>query len=367
MAQNLSEALHERLDAMGAPRADGSPAPQVAPGGGPETDYAEPEGGTLPETEDDESEYEVLAEGPDDTDETDDDDEGDDAEQADGQQAEGQKFKVSELAEAIGWEASDLYNDLIVPLGNGETVTLGQLKDERETIVGQQAEVEKARAEIQQQAQALQQAQQQMLMGQQAVSEEIDNARGELKGIEAQYANVDWDKLEEQNPGQAANLRQKFATAYAQAQQKLEQAQTQHQQQFQQTMQQMMVAHDQKLLEVLPQWRDRATFEAEMPEIRSYLNKVGFTDQELGNIFDWRARYLARQAWLWEKHQGQVEQAKSKVRKAPKKLLRSGKPVPRREATERKVSYLEQQARNSGRRDDRLAAARAIVQSSIKR
>jgi prefoldin subunit 5 len=358
MSQNLNEAISARLDAMeGKSPVESAPAPIDEPEQDTLDQEAEgyPEMDSDPDTEASAEEHEDGEEGAETT------------EAGDGSQtpigSDGTKYKIKEFAEAIGWEAADLYNDLIVPFGNGESMTLGELKNDRETLAQRQAEVQQAQAAIQQQYQQLQQQAQQLVTGQQQVSAEIENARGEVKGIEAQYANVDWEKMEEADPGRAANLRQKFATAYAQAQAKFENAQQQHQQQVQATTQQLVAQHNQILAQALPEWRDPKVYQEEAPQIHQYLQQVGFSDQELESIFDWRARYIARQAWLWQKHQSQVQQATSAVRKAPKTIPRAGKARPQRQMQEQNVRALEQQAMRSGRRGDRLQAARAILQS----
>mgnify|MGYP001585241110 CR=1 FL=1 len=344
----LSEALHARLDEMGAPR-----------------DQAEP-----PEVDEDELE-EALPEDPDDSPlETEDDqDEAEAAESSDTADAEppaAGKYKVAELAQAIGWTPADLYTDLIVPLGNGESRTLGELKNERDTWVKQQAEIHEAREFIRAQAEQLRQQQQQFFASAQSVSSEIDDARGEMRAIEAQYSNVDWDTLDRTDPGRAANVRQKFATAYAQAQTKLQQAEGEYHQTVAQSRQQMVQAEDQRTLQLIPEWRDAAVVQEELPQITQYLLSRGFTRSQLDTVFDAAARAVARDAWMYARQQQATKQAVDRVRKAPKRVLRGGKSNGTG-TNERKLQALEQRALSTGHPNDKLNAARAILQSSLRR
>lgn len=357
MDQNLSEALHEKLDALGAPPRE-NPPPQVSDE--PEGEIAEPDEGSPLEAEDVTPEPD-LAEGQGEA-------EGEEtAEQSEAEKAEGQRFKVAELAKAIGWEAKDLYDDLIVPLGNGEELTLGELKNRREEAAQAVQAVEQAWAQVQQAQQQVQQHQQQLLSGQQALSQEVIDAQGTIRAIEAQYSTVDWDKLEENDPGRAANERQKFATKYAEAKSKLQDVQQQQDQQRGQAMQQLRVQHDQALLQMVPEWRDPNVAQQESAAISQYLVGIGFQPQELQTIFDARARAVARDAWLWRQHQAGVEQGKQKLRQAPKQVMRPGRPGSRKTAQVKQVQALEQRALRSGSQNDKLAAARAIWQSSRQR
>ena len=364
MTQTLSEALHARLDELGAPPREAQPQPEISDE--TEGQIVEPDDGAPLEAEVEASETETVAEGHE-AGEVEDIGEAETEDQETVQAADGQTYKVKDLAEAIGWEAEDLYKDLVVPLGNGESLTLGELKNTHETVAQQQAELKQAWEQVQQQHAQLQQFQQQLVQGQQAQSEELENARGEVRAIEAQFSNVDWTKIEEDNPGQAANLRQKFAVAYAQAKSKTEEAEKKAAQVQQEAMQRMIVEHDQRLMQMVPEWQDMKNFQTEMPQIQEYLVSRGFQPQELQTIYHAGARAVARDAWLWNQHKAQVEQAKGKVRKAPKKVIRSGKHTPQRQIAQKRVEQLEQQAIRSQNPNDKLAAARAIFESSRQR
>jgi len=360
VGQDLNTALHEALDRMGAPREDG----------------AEPSLPPEPETQ--ETADELEGEPPLETEVDDEPDDSEDDETPEGEEVEVESegkaepdestsYKVAELAQAIGWKPEDLYRDLQVPFADGTVLSLQQLKDEREQVLGRQAEIEKARAEIAEQASQVMQARQQL--SQQSMSDAYLEAVGAVKAIEAQYAQIDWDQMDEQDPGRAANLRQRFATSYAAAKHRAEQVRSEEdekrQQEQQQWFQQTLVQEDQRLMQLVPEWRDMETVKKEVPQINEYLFSMGYTPDELQHIVDGRARAIARDAWKWRQHQAQIGEVKKAVkRKAPKPVLRPGRGRTATQTSERRVQALEQRAMATQNQRDKLAAAREIFNQS---
>jgi hypothetical protein len=194
-------------------------------------------------------------------------------------------------------------------------------------------------------------------------------AVGTVKAIEAQYAQIDWDELDEKDPGRAANLRQRFATSYAAAKHQAEQVRSEEdqkrQQEQQQWFQQTLVQEDQRLMQLVPEWRDMETVKKEVPQINEYLFSMGYTPDELQHIVDGRARAIARDAWKWRQHQAQIGEVKKAVkRKAPKPVLRPGRGRTATQTSERRVQALEQRAMTTQNQKDKLAAAREIFNQS---
>lgn len=355
-AQSLSDALHERLDAMGAP-----------PRGRELSASEEPS-----EEESDDVRDDDLP-GAEDESDSDDESEGEPAGELDSEEDEGeekqgerQQYKVAELAEAIGWSPSELYTDLVVPLGNGESMTLEELKREGENRRNAQAEIEQARQQVQQQAQELQRQYQELISGAQGISEEIDNASANMRAIEAQYANVDWDRLEQQDAGRFAAYQQKFATAYARAKAQYEQAKDKHAQQSQNLRQQRIAAEQQKALSLVPDWRDPATLQKEQEGMTQYLLTKGATREDLAAIESGLALAVIRDAWLYYQQTQATAKAVDRMRKAPKQVVRAGRGTAKAVASA-KVNELEKRAIRTGHPSDKLAAARAILQSSLAR
>jgi hypothetical protein len=359
MPATLSDALHARLDQLGAEPREAARQPVDGP--------VDLEDETSLDAEDAEQ-SEAEADEPLDADDefTAAEDEGDEAADNDEQADAPQKWKLSEFAEATGLSPEDLYNDLLIPLGDGaDPVPLGELKHRVQKLDQETAAVNEARAQIQQQYAELQQQQQQFVQGQQALSDEVRDASSKVAAIEAQYAQVDWERLEEADPGRAANYRQKFATAYAGAKQELDQAEQRTQQQQQQAMQQAMAMHNQRLAQLVPRWQDPKVFQEEAQQVmQTLVQELGWDPEELGSIYHGPARATAYWAWKGLMAEKSQKEAVGKIRKAPKKVLRSGRPLGQKQQLDRRLKSLESRALSTGRTDDKLAAARAIVQAS---
>lgn len=325
--ENLSEDLHAKLDQLGAP-----PREKVEI---IEDEESSVEGETLEELSD---------ENPEDIDEK---------EEAEPNES-AQQYRVADLAKAIGWEAGDLYRDLIVPLVNGETLSLGEMKDRFNKLAEKEVELERLRESVTAQATPFP-----------TRSDDLDDARARVKAIELQYDQVPWETLEQQDAGKAANLRQKFMLAYQKAKTGVTEEQTKLMQNQQQQYGQLLASENQRLLELVPEWKDESVFRSEQEGISKYLTARGIPPQVAATVVSAGARAIARDAWLWNKHQTALGTAQGKVRNAPKRVLRpSG--VQARTVQDQKIKALEQRALESGRRPDQLNALRAIVKSAKK-
>jgi hypothetical protein len=85
-------------------------------------------------------------------------------------------------------------------------------------------------------------------------------------------------------------------------------------------MQKFVANEAQKLAESLPEFSDKAKGEQIRNEIRNYGKKVGFTDDELSQVYDSRHVLVLHKAAQWDKLQTSKPDVKKKVAKAPKTL-----------------------------------------------
>ena len=112
------------------------------------------------------------------------------------------------------------------------------------------------------------------------------------------------------------------------AQVKAEQQRLAQQQQAEQ--QQYMAKHvqqeAQKLSQVLPEFSDPAKGEQIRNEIRNYGKSIGFTDQELSQVYDSRHVLTLHKAMMYDKLQKSKPNVTKKVSKAPK-MVKSGTKV----------------------------------------
>ena len=136
----------------------------------------------------------------------------------------------------------------------------------------------------------------------------------------------DWDSLYNDDPiayvreKQVWDEKKEKLTAVSAEQQRLQQeAYAQQQQQIAQQVQE----GQQKILEIIPEWKNAEVAQKEKLAIRDYgINVLGYLPQEMDAIYDYRALLGLRNAWLNSKT---VEATKKKpTQKAPARVARPG-------------------------------------------
>jgi hypothetical protein len=85
-------------------------------------------------------------------------------------------------------------------------------------------------------------------------------------------------------------------------------------------MQKFVAQEAQKLTQSLPEFSDKTKGEQIRNNIRNYGKKVGFTDDELSQVYDSRHVLVLHKAAQWDKLQASKSDVKKKVAKAPKTL-----------------------------------------------
>lgn len=85
-------------------------------------------------------------------------------------------------------------------------------------------------------------------------------------------------------------------------------------------MQKFVAQEAQKLAQSLPEFSDKAKGEQIRNEIRNYGKKVGFTDEELSQVYDSRHVLVLHKAAQWDKLQASKSGVKKKVANAPKTM-----------------------------------------------
>lgn len=164
-----------------------------------------------------------------------------------------------------------------------------------------EAELQAIRAERQQYAQ---------LLG--ALSEQVKTAA---------EPQVDWDRLYQEDPIEYVRQREVMrenrekAAAIQAEQQRL--AQIAQQEQAQQ-LQSLKAKESEKLIEALPTWKDPAKAKAEKAMLVEFGQKMGFTPQELGNIYDHRVVLALRKAALYDQMQAKRQGIKPVTNNGPK-------------------------------------------------
>ena len=136
----------------------------------------------------------------------------------------------------------------------------------------------------------------------------------------------DWDSLYNDDP--IAFVREKQLWDEKKEKLKAAQAEQQRLQQESYAQQQQLIAQQvqegqQKILEIIPEWKNAEVAQKEKLAIRDYgINVLGYTPQEMDAIYDYRALLGLRNAWLNSKT---VEATKKKpIQKAPARVARPG-------------------------------------------
>lgn len=132
---------------------------------------------------------------------------------------------------------------------------------------------------------------------------------------------IDWDRLYQEDPIEYVRQREvmrenreKAAAIQAEQQRLSEIAQ---QEQVKQ-LQEVKAKESQALLEAIPSWKDPAKAKAEKTMLVEFGQKMGFTPQELGNIYDHRVVLALRKAALYDQMQAKRQGIKPVTNNGPK-------------------------------------------------
>lgn len=132
---------------------------------------------------------------------------------------------------------------------------------------------------------------------------------------------VDWDRLYQEDPIEYVRQREvmrenreKAAAIQAEQQRLSEIAQQEQMQQ----LQAHKAKESQALLEAIPTWKDPAKAKAEKAMLVEFGQKMGFTPQELGNIYDHRVVLALRKAALYDQMQAKRQGIKPVTNNGPK-------------------------------------------------
>jgi hypothetical protein len=241
---------------------------------------------------------------------------------------------LSELADNIGADVADLYN-LKIPVtkhdGTRTEVSIGEWKDSFREVEYARSEREQAEKQIESakgtlaqkaqeleslffQADAMSQAAEKQLMSDLAGVEQLQHTDP------TQYVLKKQQLAEKQN--ELKQVREQAANSYIQQQQKLQQEQHAQRQVY-------VAEQQQKLTEFIPEWKDSKVMEKESAELSAYLIDSGVPSEEVNNIVDAKIVDIARKAMLWDRQSKAKPDAKKKVIRIGKKVLKSGKTKPK--------------------------------------
>jgi|GEM_PF-2196184 hypothetical protein len=261
---------------------------------------------------------------------------------------------IGGLAEAIGWEAADLYG-MNVPMGDGqEAVPLGQLKDRYQESLRTETASKARITELEAQAAQYQGNSERV----NAVSQEMQQAQAALVSLQNQYQGIDWAEAEQNDPGQAALSKQKFQEAYSQARGQVQQVEQQQNHFKAEHLQQQSA----RMHELIPSWSDPEIMKQGQNDIKETLTGLGFNSQEINTMADARAVYMlndyVRLKKLEASSSAAIDKARS-ARKAPRVLKGGGRAV-----NHDAVKSLANKATRTGDKTDKFNAVKALLSGS---
>jgi hypothetical protein len=250
-------------------------------------------------------------------------------EQEDGEDEseEPQKFRVK----AAGEEREVTLDELIksYQLGTDYTKKSQAVAEERKAVEAERQAVQEAKAMRDQYAQRLELIEQMINQPQQA---------------------EDLDYLKETDPiGYAVKVAELSQREKQLAQVRAERERISQQQEYdrQQQMRQMVAAESEKLVAAIPEFADPSKGEVIRKDIRTYGKQMGFSDEELANVFDSRAVLTLYKAMQYDKLQSSKPAVNKRVQEAPK-VLKPGVSKPR-DSNSEELKKLKARAKSSGR------------------
>ena len=244
----------------------------------------------------------------------------------DGEQEEPQTFRVK----AAGEEREVTLDELIksYQLGTDYTKKSQAVAEERKVVEAERQAVQEAKAMRDQYAQRLE------------IIESMLNQPQEAENL---------DYLKETDPiGYAVKVAEMSQKEKQLAQVRAERERISHQQEYdrQQQMRQMVAAESEKLVAAIPEFADPSKGEVIRKDIRTYGKQMGFSDDELANVFDSRAVMTLYKAMQYDKLQSAKPGITKKVSEAPK-AIKPGVSKPRDSSSE-EIRKLKSRAKSSG-------------------
>jgi hypothetical protein len=170
-----------------------------------------------------------------------------------------------------------------------------------------------------------------------------------------QPPDIDWDRLYKENPVEWVRQREIHRTRQEQAGwvQAQRAALIQKQQEEEQIEQaQTLEVERAKLFEALPEWRDAEKARSEKAKIVSYATeKLGFTTEEISDIYDARAVVALRKAMLFDELMSKRDQMRPKIMQKAKPMKAGAASAPQSSKVVASKAALSRLANSGSHRD----------------
>ena len=209
------------------------------------------------------------------------------------------------------------------------------------------------RREFESMQQAMAQEYQQIQAERQQYVDALQNViDGSVMGLD-QLANVDWNKLREEDPVAFITKKEEFR----ESQDRLRDYQAQQQevmnQQYaenQESMKQSLVQEHQKMASIVPDWGVPEKQKELASSLKEYAISNGYTAEEVSSLADHRSLIMLMKAQKYDNLQN--ADVKSKKLKNKPKVIRAGKGKDKSDTDKSKRAAQMKRLRQSGRADD---------------
>lgn len=169
---------------------------------------------------------------------------------------------------------------------------------------------------------------------------------------EAQYLDSDEMKeLQEHDPEEYYRQRTKFDNKLK----KVKDHKEKLEKEFRQKQEQIMQAERAKWKEVVPEWLDENKMNDDLKKMSQTLSQAGFSDQDMGAIYDHRLIQLIRKASLYDELKSKPLESKRERQPPRSQRAGGGEPQPAKQNTAR------ERLKKTGRRDDAQAAIKQYL------
>lgn len=239
--------------------------------------------------------------------------------------------------------------------GKEVTVTLDELQQgysRTQDYTRKTQQIAEVRKQVEQESQAIraERAQYAQLLG--ALEQQVQQAA---------EPQIDWDRLYQEDPIEwvrQKELVRENQTKYAAIQSEQQRLAEISRQEQAQSMQAFLAQEQDKLMEVLPEWKDPAKAKAEKALLIEFGQKAGFQPEELKNIFDHRVVNVLRKAALYEQMMSKRGNIKPVTNNGP----RPAKPgAAGRVSTASESTRAKQRLAKTGRVQDAVSAIELLL------
>ena len=139
--------------------------------------------------------------------------------------------------------------------------------------------------------------------------------------LQTEYSNIDFEKLYEDDPVEAARLEHKMRKRSENLQRIQEETRNNQMNEFQKYLQEEQA----KVATLIPEFSDPAKASRIKSEMRTYLTKLGYNEKEIASVYDSRQVMLIKDAMAYDKLKKSNVKVTKKVAQAPK-VVKPGVP-----------------------------------------